>query len=400
MAKRAKVKNEEAQRGSGAPPAKGKRQSKTPKRSKESGQPKTDSSSSTSTEGKPLNRSLHAAKTSKQDEFYTQLSDIEKELRHYTKHFKGKSVLCNCDDPRISNFFHFFSYNFEKLKLKKLTTTCYKNHNVESFSEYAEEHGVYLEYNGDKNNNRIPDPDEIGIHQLKGDGDFRSEECVDLLKKADIVVTNPPFSLFREYLAQLMKYKKKFLIIANHNAITYKEVFQLIKENKIWLGCTHPVAFRVPDHYEMREVRSWRDENGINWRSLGNACWFTNLDFAKRHEDLPLYKSYDRSAYPRYDNYDAIEVSTYKDIPEDYDGVMGVPVTFLEHHNPAQFEVVGTLESNDPNNDYRTRVYTSQECREAYRLRFGKSGTYDLNASGVVNGVKVFKRVLIRKKGQ
>jgi hypothetical protein len=346
---------------------------------------------------KALNRSLHAAKATKQDEFYTQLSDIEKELRHYTKHFKNKTVLCNCDDPKVSNFFHYFSHNFEKLKLKKLITTCYKNTDADLFSAHKLQKGIYLEYNGDKNDNRIPDPNEIGIHRLKGDGDFRSEECVNLLKKADIIVTNPPFSLFREYVEQLMEYDKKFLIIANHNAITYKEIFRYIKDNRLWLGYSHPVAFIVPDHYEHRSVRSWRDENGTNWRSLGNACWFTNLDIAKRHEDLTLYRDFDPERYPKYDNYDAIEVSTYKDIPVDFEGVMGVPVTFLEHHNPDQFEIVGTLESNDPDNYCRTRVYTSTECRAGYLKRFGKPGVYDLNASGVINGVKVFKRVLIRR---
>jgi hypothetical protein len=244
----------------------------------------------------------------------------------------------------------------------------------------------------------VPTPARIGIHPLERDGDFRSPECVALLKEADIVVTNPPFSLFREYVGQLMEHDRKFLIIGNMNAITYKEIFSFIKANEIWLGNTHPVAFIVPDHYEMRSVRSWRDENGTNWRSLGNACWFTNLDFAKRHEDLTLFRKFDPESHPPYDNYDAVEVATYKDIPDDYGGVMGVPPTFLEHHNPDQFEIVGTTESNDPDNACRKRVYTSQECRAAYKRRFGKPGTYDLNASGVVNGVKVFKRILIRRK--
>ena len=177
---------------------------------------------------KPLNSSLHAAKATKQDEFYTQLSDIEKELRHYTNHFKDKTVLCNCDDPRISNFFHYFSHNFEKLKLKRLITTCYKNQDSDLFSTHKAEQGVYLEYFGDKDGNRVPDPGEIGVHPFKGDGDFRSEECIALLKQADIVVTNPPFSLFREYVQQLVDYGKNFLIIGNHNAITYKEVFAML----------------------------------------------------------------------------------------------------------------------------------------------------------------------------
>lgn len=352
---------------------------------------------STSIKAKPLNRSFQAAKATKQDEFYTQLSDIEKELRHYTKHFKGKSVLCNCDDPKISNFFHYFSHNFEKLKLKKLITTCYKNCDADLFSKHMGQRGIYLEYDGDKNDNRVPDPDEIGIHKLKGDGDFRSEECIKLLRKADIVVTNPPFSLFREYVEQLVEFKKKFLIIGNLNAISYKEIFGLIKENKMWLGYTHPVEFIVPNHYQMREVRSWRDEKGTNWRSLGNACWFTNLDIAKRHEELITFETYSPKKFPQYDNYDAIEVSTYKKIPVEFEGVMGVPVTFLEHYNPDQFEIVGTP-SNDPDNDCRTRIYTSKECRDAYRKRFGKPGVYDLNARGVIKGVKLFARILIRRK--
>jgi hypothetical protein len=293
-------------------------------------------------EGRPLNRSMRAAKASKQDEFYTQLSDIEKELRYYIAYFKGKIVLCNCDDPRVSEFFHYFSYNFEKLGLKKLITTCYKNQQADLFSKNDSERGIYLEYSGDKSGSRIPDPAEVGIRELKGDGDFRSYECVELLKQADIVVTNPPFSLFREYVVQLVEMNKKFLVIANHNAITYKEVFRLIKENKIWLGYTHPVNFIVPDHYEVREVRSWRDADGTNWRSMGNACWFTNLDTEKRHEEIPLYTTYSSKAFPEYDNYKAIEVSRYKEIPRDYDGVMGVPLTFLERYNPEQFEIVGS----------------------------------------------------------
>ena len=327
---------------------------------------------------KPLNRSLHAAKATKHDEFYTQLSDIENELRHYSKHFDGKTVLCNCDDPKVSNFFHYFSYNFEKLKLKKLITTCYKNCDADLFSQHTAERGIYLEYYGDKSGNRVPDPDEIGIHKLEGDGDFRSGECISLLKQADIVVTNPPFSLFREYVEQLVKYKKKFLIIGNHNAITYREVFTLIKDNKIWLGYTHPVNFMVPDHYELREIRSWRDENGTNWRSFGNACWFTNLDIAKRHENLVVYKSYDRKLYLEYDNYDAIEVSKVASIPEDYNGVMGVPITFLEKHNPDQFEIVGLIAGNI-------------RGLAGIPSATGKDGPY-------VNGKLKYGRILIRQR--
>jgi hypothetical protein len=331
---------------------------------------------------KPLNQSLSAAKATKQDEFYTQLSDIEKELRHYTKHFNGKTVLCNCDDPRVSNFFHYFSHNFEKLKLKKLITTCYKNQDVDLFSTHKAERGVYLEYNGDKDGNRVPDPAEIGVHPFKGDGDFRSEECIALLKQADIVVTNPPFSLFREYVQQLLKYGKKFLIIGNQGAISYREIFEAIKRNEMWLGYTHPVAFVVPDHYEMREVRSWRDESGTNWRSLGNACWFTNLDIQKRHEELVAIKPYDPLSHPHYDNYNAVEVSRYKDIPTNYDGVMGVPVTFLEYYNPEQFEIVGS--------DYEVRQGQLPEI-----LKGGWNGKID---RGYVKGKRLFARILIRRK--
>lgn len=204
--------------------------------------------------GKRLNRSLHAAKATRQDEFYTQLSDIEKELRHYTKHFKNKTVLCNCDDPKVSNFFHYFSHNFEKLRLKKLITTCYKSSNADLFSTHTAETGLYLEYNGDKSGNRIPSPEEIGIHKLKGDGDFRSQECINLLKQADIIVTNPPFSLFREYVAQLMEYKKKLLIIGNQNAVTYNDVFALIREDRLWLGPSIHSGdreFGIPEHYPL-----------------------------------------------------------------------------------------------------------------------------------------------------
>ena len=338
-----------------------------------------------------LNRSLRAAKASKKDEFYTQLSDIEKELKHYKDHFKGKVVFCNCDDPRISNFFNYFVNNFEKLGLKKLITTCYKNQQADLFSKNDCERGIYFEYSGEQKKQRLPDPSQIKPRELKADGDFRSEECITLLKQADIVVTNPPFSLFREYISQLVEMKKKFLVIANHNAITYKEIFALLKGNKIWLGYTHPVAFMVPDHYEMREVRSWRDENGTNWRSFGNACWFTNLDIAKRHEDLILYKTYDPKDYPKYDNYDAIEVSKFADIPTNYDGAMGVPVTFLEHYNPAQFEILGIT---DRGNAWglKTREYTDRDV----------DNPGDLNRRAAIKIGNTYKptyaRLLIRRK--
>lgn len=288
------------------------------------------------------NSNFHSAKDNKQDEFYTQLSDIEKELKYYKQHFKDKVVYCNCDDPRVSNFFHFFSYNFEKLGLKKLIATCYKSQEVDLFSQNDNEQAIYLEYNGDKNGNFVPDPNEIGIKPLKGDGDFRSKESIDLLTQADIVVTNPPFSLFREYVAQLMEYDKKFVIVGSQNAVTYKEVFQYFKDNKIWVGYkSGDMEFKVPDHYEERETRFRQDETGQKWRSLGNICWFTNLDISKRHEDLILYKTYNPEEYPTYDNYDAINVNKVAEIPMDYKGAMGVPITFLDKYNPDQFEILG-----------------------------------------------------------
>jgi len=324
---------------------------------------------------KGSNKYMHKARDNKADEFYTVLSDIEKELRHYKKHFKGKTVFCNCDDPRISNFFHYFSYNFEQLGLKKLITTCYKNQNLDFFSKNESEKAIYLEYTGDKNQNKIPDPAEIGIIQLKGDGDFRSQECIELLKQSDIVVTNPPFSLFREYIAQLVKYNKKFLIIGTWNAVSYKEVFKLIKENKIWIGINSNrnfSGFIVPEHYPLHGTEARVDENGNRIVKSNQNCWFTNLDVAKRHEELILYKKYNRSEYPKYDNYDAIEVSKTNDIPMDYDGIMGVPITFMNKYNPDQFEILGD-----------------------YRYHDGCDTANDIN---YLDGVQTFKRILIRHK--
>jgi len=314
-------------------------------------------------QSKPLNRNLHAAKATKQDEFYTQLSDIEKELRHYTKHFKNKSVFCNCDDPKVSNFFHYFSHNFEKLKLKKLITTSYKNCNADLFSQHTAGNGIYLEYDGDKNNNRVPDPDEIGIRKLNGDGDFRSEECVKLLKQADIIVTNPPFSLFREYVEQLVKYKKKFLIIGNINAISYKEVFKLLKENRIWLGASIHSGdreFGVPDHYPLNAAGFRIDSAGNKFIRVKGVRWFTNLDYQERHEEMVLFNEYSPDKYPAYDNYDAVEVSKTADIPADYWGVMGVPITFLDKYNPEQFEILGIT---DRGNEWglKTKEYTDED---------------------------------------
>ena len=235
------------------------------------------------------NKNLNKAKEAKKDEFYTQLEDINNEVRHYREHFRGKTVLCNCDDPRVSNFFTYFAYNFEFLGLKKLITTCYKNQDADLFSTNKSEQAVYLVYEGDKNGDHIPTADEIGVHPLKGNGDFRSAECIELLKEADIVVTNPPFSLFREYVAQLIEYDKKFLIIGNVNAVTYKEVFPLVKDNKIWLGASIHSGdrkFWVPDSYELNAAGCGIDETGRKYIRVKGVRWFTNLDYTKRHENI------------------------------------------------------------------------------------------------------------------
>ena len=288
------------------------------------------------------NATLNRAKTAKKDEFYTQLADIERELYHYREHFRGRTVLCNCDDPRHSNFFRYFALNFEVIGLKRLITTCYKSQDADLFSQGSSERAVYLIYDGDRNGNRLPDPEEIDVRPLRGDGDFRSPECVELLREADVVVTNPPFSLFREYVAQLMEYDKKFLIIGNMNAVKYKEIFPLIQQDKVWLGYhAGDMAFRVPADSEPRATRYWQDEAGQKWRSMGNVCWLTNLDIKKRHEEIILYKHYTPEEYPHYDNYDAIEVSRVAEIPMDYDGVMGVPITFFDQYCPEQFEILG-----------------------------------------------------------
>ena len=296
------------------------------------------------------NRNLNTAKAKKKDEFYTQLSDIENELRFYRDHFRGKVIYCNCDDPRVSKFFHFFSLQFRGLGLKKLITTCYKNQQMDMFSRNDTEKAIWLEYEGTPNETGVPSVEDIGIHYLEGDGDFRSAECIDLLKQADIVVTNPPFSLFREYVAQLMEYEKKFIIIGHQNAIAYKEIFPLIKDNRLWLGRTprgRDMLFDVPEDYaqELVETRkegsAYKVVDGVVKGRLGSASWFTNLDYRQRYEDLILWKRYSPEEYPTYDNYDAIEVSRIAEIPYDYDGAMGVPITFLNKHNPDQFEIIG-----------------------------------------------------------
>ena len=315
---------------------------------------------------KSSNKNLRKASTAKNDEFYTQLSDIEKELRHYKEHFKGKVIFCNCDDPRVSNFFHYFSYNFEQLGLKKLIATCYKSQNADLFSENKSERAIYLEYTGDKNGDSIPNPEEIGIKHLKSDGDFRSKECIELLKEADIVVTNPPFSLFREYVAQLVEYDKKFIIVGHQNAITYKEIFKLIKDNKLWLGYgfNGGAAHFINNHYVDYATAGDHKEGMIR---VSGVTWFTNLEIKKRHEDLILYRTYNKNDYPKYDNYDAINVDKTKDIPMDYKGNVGVPITFLNKYSPEQFDIIDGL------NRYSILDGPTEETRGKYLAQvYGK----------------------------
>jgi hypothetical protein len=273
------------------------------------------------------NKNMHSAKREKNDEFYTQISDIEKELNNYRGHFAGARVFCNCDDHRESHFYRFFHMNFQWLGLAGLVST-----------HYDPESPTYkVVYDGVKE----------GVTPLKQNGDFRSEECIALLREADIVCTNPPFSLFREYVEQLVSFGKRFLIIGNQNAITYKEVFKLIKENKVWLGIHNnkTLEFMVPKDYADKNTKATVTEDGKYVVKVPAIAWFTNLLHNRRAERLLLTKKYagNEEKYPKYDNYDAIEVSKVKDIPTDYSGVMGVPITFLEKHNPQQFEIVGLL---------------------------------------------------------
>lgn len=299
---------------------------------------------------KATNKLLQKAKKSKSDEFYTQLCDIESELKHYKTHFKNKVVFNNCDDPRISNFFNYFSSNFNELKLKKLITSCYRERSEDLFNEITEESGFY--YECEKQPEKQARLEKKRFINFKGDGDFRSQESIELLKKSDIVVTNPPFSLFREYVELLVKYNKKFLIIGNINAITYKEIFKLIKDNKAWLGINlgrGVSGFIVPEHYELYGTEARIDESGNRIVSPNNCLWLTNLDTFKRHEDIPLNKKYygNESEYPKYDNYDGININKTKDIPADYEGAMGVPITFLHKFNPDQFEIIKFRKGND-----------------------------------------------------
>ncbi|MCR9262526.1 MAG: adenine-specific methyltransferase EcoRI family protein [Flavobacteriaceae bacterium] len=342
------------------------------------------------------NKKLNKAKSNKKDEFYTQLSDIERELKHYKTHFKGKVVYCNCDDPRVSNFFHYFSYNFEKLGLKKLIATCYKNQSMDLFSQNDSEQAISLKYDGDKNGNMVPDPQEIGIEKLKGDGDFRSKESIELLKQSDVVVTNPPFSLFRDYVAQLIEYDKKFVIIGHQNAVKYKEIFPLIRDNKIWLGFGFKggAAHFINEHYEDYATATDRKKGMIR---VSGVHWFTNLDINKRHEDLILYKKYTPDQYPKYENFDAINIDKTKDIPMDYDGMMGVPITFMDKYNPDQFEIIGV---GIANLGLEIGIQPYKPEHKKYRKEVQKRGAVDGDLYMMVNGEVVvpYTRIIIKNK--
>ena len=334
---------------------------------------------------------LIAAKKAKKDEFYTQRVDIENELKHYKAHFRDKVVLCNCDDPRESEFFKYFVENFEKLGLKRLVATCYKSQDVDLFSQGKCEKAICQVYEGDTNGNMTLDENEVGVRELKGDGDFRSDECIEILKSADIVVTNPPFSLFREYVAQLIKYEKKFLIIGNVNSLICKEIFPLVSDNKLWLGASIHSGdrkFGVPESYPLNAAGCGIDENGQRFIRVKGVRWFTNMDYPQRHEKLPLYKKYTPEEFPKYDNYDVININKTADIPFDYEGVMGVPVTFMDKYNPEQFEVIWQASGN-------TRACAPKEVLKEVGYRVHPE---DRGGCGVLNGKRMFTRILIRRK--
>lgn len=310
------------------------------------------------------NTNLHISRADKQDEFYTSLEMIENELKHYRDYFQDKVVFCNCDDPEKSNFWQYFQRNFYMLGLRKLIST--------HFETDKQSYKMEITRQDDKIGQLSFLPDYVQT-PLEQNGDFRSPECESILEEADIVVTNPPFSLFRDYVAQLMQYKKDFLIIGRETAITYKEVLPLVMENRLWLGYNDGhFWFQVPDDYEEKKTDFKIDDNGIKWRRMGNICWFTNIDIAKRHENMTLFRKYIPSEYPKYDHYDAIEVGRKADIPVDYDGVMGVPVTFMTQYNPEQFEILGDSRYHD-----------------------GQDFSDDIN---VINGKTKFRRLLIRRR--
>ncbi|ARU00208.1 adenine-specific methyltransferase EcoRI family protein [Yoonia vestfoldensis] len=384
-----------------------------------------------------MNLGLTAAREAKKDEFYTQYVDIQKEVEAYLEFdpdtFRNKTVYCNCDDPFESNFFKYFAANFDRLGLRKLITTSFDGSSIAgaqiTFDEYTAGNGirpkpkaicVEIDEVTDVDGNGAVGIEDVKLfleknphshRPLEGGGDFRSPECIELLQEADIVVTNPPFSLFKEFMALMTKYEKKLLVIGNLQALTYKTIFPLIKADKLWMGVTIHSGdreFRVPDHYPLNASGYRTDENGNKYIRVKGVRWYTNLDHGRRHQVLPLMPMKDnlrfnkkisgKSVYERYENYDAIEVSFTDAIPSDYDGVMGVPITFLDKYNPDQFEILGTLDSSDPDNPCRTRWYSAQDQKDAYFRRFGKPGSIPLNMSGVINDTKVYKRILIRHR--
>ncbi len=383
------------------------------------------------------NRALASAKNAKQDEFYTELGDISNELKHYRAQLRGKTILCNCDDPYESNFFKYFALNFNAFKLKRLIATSYMRSpivgaelpllEIEGLKpEGREPYAIEINEVPDQNNDGTTDLADVEYllrhnantaRSLNGDvqygaGDFRSRECVEYLKQADIVVTNPPFSLFREYVMLLAEHGKKFVILASQNSLTTKEVFALVHGNEVWLGYNNgDMAFRVPENYPARETRFWIDEKGQRWRSFGTMCWLTNLDLPKRHEELPLYKAYTPEEYPSYDNFDAIEVSSYKDIPVAYDGVMGVPLGFLAKHNPNQFEIVGITKTwfGIATKKYptQTQISSNGEKSDVSKLNDGASLKVAKAPAGKTYYkvgkelyIQTYPRILIRRKGK
>lgn len=387
-------------------------------------------------DGIVANQNLGDAKRAKNDEFYTQFHDIEKEMNAYLEYdedvFRNKTVLLPCDDPEWSAFTKYFAANFERLGLRKLISTSYAPNSkpkelhiqptlfeIESpqfDEEKAVSNGKIFTLTRDINGDKRIDVDDLEWDYLLGDGDFRSEEITALRDEADIIITNPPFSLFREFLAWIQDAHKQFVIIGNMNAITYKGVFRSIKANEMWLGqsiSSGDREFRVPESYPL-EAAGWRvDEAGSKYIRVKGVRWFTNLDHGRRHQPLPLmtesdnikfskHKEVKGIGYARYENYAAIEIPFTDAIPSDHEGVMGVPISFLDKYSPEQFEIVGMCENADLYG-YKTKVYTSAECKQAYEDKFGKPGTYDLNAAGVLlkDGLleKVYQRVLIRKRG-
>ncbi len=333
------------------------------------------------------NKSLARAKNNKEDEFYTKITDIEKELKHYRGYFKGKTIFCNCDDPEYSNFWRYFQLNFYEFGLKKLISTHYK----------AGEQSYKMEIVATDHQQQIGIPDYVKT-PLQGDGDFSSPECVEILKEADIIITNPPFSLFINYIELLIQYEKKFILIADTDKLHYKEIFPLLQNNKMWLGYNYgDMEFVVPSYYQPRETR-YREENGVKYRSRGNICWITNLDIPKRHENLLLYKTYNEEEYPKYINFDAIEVRKYAEIPIDYYGLMGVPDSFLQRHNPEQFEIIGLAESDLGVSIGISANLTKEEMKalKAENPSFRRGNPIYRDRSG--NLKKPYARVIIKRK--